>query len=522
MAGDAVIPVDATIAAFITRVLDELVAQVGDADAVRGALASLGVEGADADPVAEYVAGQTDVVETLAEVVPRLVLELGRAQPDLLSLVMDALPAFEEAATLASASPDVDLPGLPGAGPVIETLLALAVEHTLQGRTPAAWATFKALHLVGPELPVFSVIEDVLDSPTGFLWRRFEGLRRHLDITISGILSGPRAVSLVTTPVTPTDRVSDAVRAKVPRADVVLQRITLRLAADTYGEPHAVTFEVLGHDPGTGDAPEFAAVTVMSEPLAEPLHLSSAVTLDLAPLTEPFGVAVTGWGEAVPITDGQPTLRLGSAFAGGFSFGEPGGLRLTMTGPVLDPRVSGTGWSLRAGLEQLEVTIPPDIAGDVVALLLPRDGIRLRGKLVVVADGEGLHLEGGVALKTTWPDTLRLPGLLVRGVSTEIRTDEAGFTRRSKGWGWSSRSLSPLRAAATSASWTWARRRARRPPGSGSASTPPSSRAAASCVSSPRVCPGPSSWRSRSAPSRSPSAPSVSWRPWTAGCRSWS
>ena len=133
---------------------------------------------------------------------------------------------------------------------MLDTLLALAVERVVQTTRPAAWASMKSLHLLGPELPVFKVVEDVLDSPTGFLWRRFQGLRRHLDITIAGIVTGPRTVSVVTVPVSPADTVSALVRTKVPTADVVLQRITLRLAADTYDEPHAITIEVLGHDPG--------------------------------------------------------------------------------------------------------------------------------------------------------------------------------------------------------------------------------------------------------------------------------
>ncbi len=144
---------------------------------------------------------------------------------------------------------------------------------------------------------------------------------------------------------------------------MVLQRITLRLAADTYDEPHAITIEALGHDPGNGDPPGFAAVVVTSEAVAEPLKLSSSVTVDLAPLTHPFGVAVTGWGSAVPLVDGAPSLKLGTVLPGGWSFGPAGGLQLQLTGPVLDPQVSATGWGLRAGLEQLELTIPQDVAG---------------------------------------------------------------------------------------------------------------------------------------------------------------
>ncbi len=430
MADPAPAPLDGAIAAFLARVLDELVAQLSADDVVRRTLADLGLEGADLESVAAYVASRSVDVAALRNAVPVLVTELGRPRPDLLSLVEPMQELFGVASRLgdAAAVPDVDLPGLPDAGSVIETLLAQAVERTLRVGAPAAWAFAKALHLVGPEVPVFSVISDVLESPTGYVWRRFQSLRRHLDITISGILTGPRTTSVVTIPVSLSDQVSAEVRAKVPEADVVLQRITLRLAADTYDEPHAFTLEALGHDPGNGDPPRFAAVVLRSAAVAAPLRLSSLATVNLDPFERPFGVAVTGWGEAVAIADGSPTLTLGSSFAKGFTFGQPGGLRLELAGPVLDPRVSTTGWALRAGLERFEVTVPGDIAGPILALLLPRDGVRLRGKLILVADGDGLHAEGGVGLKTTWPDTLRLPGLLVRGLSTEITTSSGGFT----------------------------------------------------------------------------------------------
>ena len=422
------VPVEAAVAAFLSRVLDDLLEQVADEDAVRRALVALGVETADIDAVTSYVAAQAAAVAHLADAVPPLVQQLARPDPDLLSLVGAATDAFRGATALTSGSPQVSLPALPDAGTVLDTLLALAVERVVQTARPATWAAMKSLHLLGPEQAVFTVIEDVLHSPTGFLWQRFQGLRRHLDITIAGIVTGPRTVSVVTVPVSPADTVSALVRSKVPTADVVLQRITLRLAADTYDEPHAVTIEALGHDPGNGDAPGFAAVVVTSEAVAEPLRLSSAVTVDLAPLTHPFGVAVTGWGSAVPLVDGEPSLKLGSVLPGGWSFGPAGGLRLQLTGPVLDPQVSATGWALRAGIEQLELTIPQDVAGPVLALLLPAGGVKIRGKLVVVADEHGLHAEGGIGLKTVWPDTLRLPGLLVRGMSTEITTADSGFT----------------------------------------------------------------------------------------------
>ena len=423
------VPLDGAIAAFLTLVLDDLVAQIEDVATIRRALADLGLEGVDADTVASRVALRVDDVADMKATVATLIQELGRPKPNLLALIAPISTLFGTVKSLGDETADVELPALPDAGSVIDTLLARSVERTIQTKTPAGWSFAKALNLVGPELPVFQVAAEVLDSPTGFVWRRVQHLRRHLDITITGILTGPRTVSVVTIPAAPGDRVSDNVSAVVPDADVVLQRITLRLSDDTYDEPHAFRVEVLGHDPGNGEPPSFAAVVLMSDPVLEgPLHLSSAVTIGLDPLDEPFGVALTGWGDLVPIGEGTPSLTLGSAFSSALTFGQPGGLRLLLAGPVLDPRVSATGWGLRAGMETMELTIPRDIAGSIVALLLPEEGIQLRGKLIVVVDERGLHAEGGVGLKTTWPDTLRLPGLLMRALTTEIITGPGDLT----------------------------------------------------------------------------------------------
>ncbi|PVG80870.1 hypothetical protein DDE18_21040 [Nocardioides gansuensis] len=431
MPEESPVPIEGAVAGFLTRVLDELLARIADDDAVRRALAELGITGPDADSVATFVAGQAGVVAALKNGVPELVLELAKPKPNLLSIAPHVQDLLEAAVSLTDGAPEVVLPGLPDAGTVMDALLAQAVEHAVQQASALGWSFAKSLHLVGPELPVFTVVSDFADSPTGFVWRRFKDLRRHLDITIHGVLTGPRTVSYVTVPLTAEDHVSEAVTAKVPDANVVLQRITLRLATDGYPKPdevHKISLEVLGHDPGNGDAPGFAAVVLLSAPIAQPLSLSPRVTLHLDPFASEFGVAVTGWGEVVPIADGSPQLTLDPGLGAGFSFGEPGGVRLALTEPVLEPRVSVEDWGLRAGFGSFELTIPQDIAGDLLGLLLPRDGVRLKGRLLIVADAEGLHAEGGIGLRTTWPETLRLPGLFVRGLTTEVGVlDGGGF-----------------------------------------------------------------------------------------------
>lgn len=424
------VQVEGAVAGFLARVLDELLSRVADEDAVRGALAELGIVGSDADSVATFVAGRAEVVASLKNELPALVLELAKPRPDLLSIAPAVQDLLAAAVSLSDGAPEVDLPDLPDAGTVMDALLALAVEHAVQHASALGWSFAKSLHLVGPEIPVFTVVKDFLDSPTAFVWRRFKELRRHLDITIHGVLTGPRSVSYVTVPLTDDDGVSDAVRAKVPDADLVLQRITLRVAADGYPEPdevRSITLDVLAHDPGNGQLPSFAAVTLMSPPLVGPLALSSRATLQLDPFTNEFGVAVTGWGEAVAITDGSPKLTVDPGLGGGFSFGAEGGIRLQLTEPVLEPRVSIADWGLRAGFRSFELAIPQGVAGPILGLLLPRDGLRLTGRLLLVADVDGLHAEGGIGLRATWPETLRLPGLFMRGLTTEVAAVDGGF-----------------------------------------------------------------------------------------------
>jgi hypothetical protein len=416
-------PVETAVAVFLARVLEELLATIEDEAAVRRALAELGVED-DVDAVVAYLDAQQAAVQALAASVPELVQELGRADPSYLTIVDNALQAYEAATKLATNSPDLDLPSMPDAGTVLETLLGIAVERTVQAATPAAWAALRSLHLIGPEVDLVTTVQHFLDSPTGFIWQRLQRLRRHLDITITGVLTGPRTVSVVAPPVQPTDTVSVGLRGAVPDADVLLQRVTLRLAADAYDEPRAFVIEVAGHDPGAGGLPEFAAVALTTGALVEKLPLAKGVVLDLAPATNPLGVAVTGWSgdEVLPIATGTPALTVKASPRTAYSFGDPRSIQLLLADPLVDVTVTPTGWGMRLGIQRFEITVSRDIAGPVVAVLLPPDGVQLLGKLVLVADKDGLRAEGGVGLKTTWPDTLRLPGVFVRGLTTEVVT----------------------------------------------------------------------------------------------------
>src|SRR4051812_27624090 len=265
MADDA-LPLDGAIAAFLTDVLDDLVGLVDNEEAIQSTLTRLGVEGVDADSLVAHLLepAQQSAISELRDGLPTLLQELTKPNPNLISLIEPVKNLVEAVTGLARdpSLPSVSLPAVPDvdAGSVLDVLLAMAVERTLQAKTAAGWSVAKALHLVGPELPISTVLSDLVDSPLDFVWRRFNALRRHLDITIAGVITGPRTLSVTTVPIAPSDSIDATVRAAVPDADVILQRITLRLAADTYDASHAFTIEALGHGAPGGGLPDFAAV----------------------------------------------------------------------------------------------------------------------------------------------------------------------------------------------------------------------------------------------------------------------
>lgn len=426
---EAARPLDGALAAFLVRVVDNFARALGDEASVRQTLGSLGVSGPAADPAVAFAVSRSGDITRLDSALPALLAQLTSSSPDLLAIAGPAADLWATVSSLAANGPTLALPDLPDAGSVVQVLLSQSIEDTLRVGNPAGWAFARSLGLVGADLPVLDMVSGLLGSPTAFLWQRVKDQRRHLDITLTGILTGPRASSVITSPLTGTEVDPDVVAA-VPSAAQVLGSITLRVAPDTYDDPFPIQVELLGT---AADPPGFAAAVVRVEARTEPLRLSSSVAITFTPPNAVLGVAVTGFGSVVPITPGAPRMSLETSFATGFTFGPPGGLRLALGKPVLDPYVSGTDWGLRVGMDELELTIPQDVAGPVLAILLPSDGIRIRGKLVVAVDSAGIHLDGGVGLKATWPETIRLPGLVMKDLVTEITTQGTGLSFSASG-----------------------------------------------------------------------------------------
>ncbi len=354
---------------------------------------------------------------------PDLIRQLTSASPDLGALIAPAADLWAIVTGLVAGAPVIALPDLPNAGSILDVVLGASIDDALRGLSPATWAFLRSIQLIGPDLPTVTALGDFLGSPTGFVWQRFQGVRRNIDITITGLVTGPRTTSIVINP--DPGAIDPAVAAALPGAATVVGRVTVRLAADTFDEPVPITFELIGD---ATDPPGFVAAVVRTPPWLAPIALSRRATLDLAPLTGTLGVALTSFGTVVALTAGQPDLSLATTFAGGFTLGPPRGIHLEAGEPVLAVSIAPDSWGARVGVGQFEVTIPADIAGPLLAMLLPSDGITLRGRLVVVADAAGLHLDGGVGLSTTWPDTIRLPGVVVRDMKTSIAVDGAGFT----------------------------------------------------------------------------------------------
>ncbi len=125
-----------------------------------------------------------------------------------------------------------------------------------------------------------------------------------------------------------------------------------------------------------------------------------------------------------------PTLTLRSSFDGDLGFGAPDGLHLELAEPELSASLGADGWSLRAGFGRIELVIPNDIAGDVLALLLPAEGVRLRGRAMLALDADGARLDGGVGLVARSPEVTRLSALTISDMTSAFEVGPDGIAAR--------------------------------------------------------------------------------------------
>ncbi len=436
---------DGAAAALLTRTIDGFTQALADESRIRELVARFGLAGDAADTAVNALKGSAGDIAQITSAIESAVTELTSGQLDWMKLVAPVGQAWKGVSSLIDTLAAVSLPQPPGAGAAVaeaenlariggaavltdvgallQTVLATALDDAIRGLSPSAWALLRGTGLSAPDLPIFELIQSLMDHPLAFLWKRVKTLRRTIDITVAGILSGVRTSSIVAIPVT-DEPLPAELAAAAPDAAILVQRVILRFAADAYDEPFPLTVELYGT---SADPPGFAAAVVRIPGITQPLQLGSVAKLTVDG-SQDVGLAITGWGSVAPFGI-TPKVALGMDPATTtWAFGDPGSLRIEFGQPVLEATLDTASgvWGVRAGFGTLEATLSGAFLGPVLGSVLPSQGIKLQGSFVVVVDEHGVHFEGGVGFSVTWPNTLRLPGISITDISTTITTSSGG------------------------------------------------------------------------------------------------
>jgi hypothetical protein len=436
---------DGLAATLLTRTIDSFTQALADDQRIRETVARFGLIDDTANASANALTNSAGDIAAIAIAIESGVAELAAGHPDLVKLVASVAQAWHGVDKLINEVGSIPLPQPPplpngpdlattariggvavltDVGALLQTILAGALDDAIRQLTPAAWAFLRGTGISAPDLPILDLVQRLLSDPGAFLWERAKTLRRTIDITVAGILSGTRTSSIVAVPVL-DDPVPSEVAAAVPSAAVLLQRVVLRFAPDTYDDAFPLAVEVYGT---AADPPVFAAAVVRIPGINEPQPLGSFAKLTVDGSQE-VGLAITGWGSVTPFGI-TPKVAIGiEPVTSSFAFGDSSSLRLELDKAILEVAVdtaAGT-WSARGGFGAIEATLSTAFLGPVLGVLLPSAGIALKGSFVVVADEHGVHVEGGVGFTVTSPDTLRLPGMAISDLTTSITTSPAGL-----------------------------------------------------------------------------------------------
>jgi hypothetical protein len=415
-------PLDGAIVRFLVRVLERFEVTVADPGTLNAALHGVGL---DDDGIAQYRAffeARASDVATLTADLPALLAELQSSDPDLVALVAPAKRLWGVVTGLVTAAPtvaDLRLPHAPGRpnGDVVGQLLTAALERALRDTSPALWAALTATGFVGPGTSVLAALDQVADGLAPTVWRHLQTLRREHTLAILGVLTGPRVLSLSSAPLGAKASDNPDVVAAFGADAVVMQRLVLQVAADTYGDPIPLTIEILGTETLP---PTFVAAVLSLPTIAAPLDLGPSLRLSLDPLNAPFALALTGAGTVRQVGGAPPKLTLAAALPAEYVVGSDDGIRLRLQQPVVELAASPDAWGATLGITTFELGIPKAAAGALIGLFLPAGGITLRGKLLLRADEAGLHFDGGVGLSATWPDVIHLPGVTIHSLTTSV------------------------------------------------------------------------------------------------------
>jgi len=428
-------PLDGAIVGFLVRVIDRFEATVSDPAALLASLKAVGLDDSSVTQYQGFISARASDVAKLSADLPKILTELESSSPDLVALVAPVKDLWGVVAGLVTDAPKVTAPAMPLApalpnGDVVGQLLTSAVDGALRDSSTALWAALASTGFVGPGASILSELDQALSDPAKYVWQYFQSLRRENTLSIAGVLTGPRVMSMSSVALGSKQSSSPEVVAAFGPAAVVFQRLVLNLAADTYGDPITLTLEILGTETLP---PTFVAAVLSAGTIAAPVNLGSVLQLSLDPFNAPFAIAMTGFGAVKQVAGSPPKLTLSAQTPRVFSVGSDGGIRLNLQEPVFEVTASPDSWGARLGVTTFDITIPNSAAGDLLGLLLPSDGIVLRGKLLFRLDSGGFHFDGGVGLSASWPDVVHLPGAVIHSLSTSVALSGSNFPISAKG-----------------------------------------------------------------------------------------
>jgi len=428
-------PLDGAIVRFLVQIIDRFEATVSDPAALLASLKAVGLDDSSLTQYQQFISARASDVAKLSADLPKLLAELESSSPDLVALVVPVKDLWGVVAGLVADAPKAAASAMPLApavpnGDVVGQLLTAAVEGALRDGSAALWAALAATGFVGPGASILSALDQAFSDPAQYVWQHFQSLRREDTLSIAGVLTGPRVMSMSSVVLGPKQSSSPEVVAAFGPAAVVFRRLVLNIAADTYGDPITLTLEILGTETLP---PKFVAAVLSAGTIAAPVDLGSVLQLSLDPFNAPFAIAMTGLGAVKQIAGSPPKLTLSARTPSVFSVGSDGGIRLDLHEPVFELTASPDSWAATLGVRSFELTIPKSAAGDLVGLLLPSGGIVLRGKLLFRLDSDGFHFDGGVGLSTTWPDVVHLPGVVIHSLSTNVALSGSEFPISAKG-----------------------------------------------------------------------------------------
>ncbi len=420
---DQTVALDGHVAAFLVRVADEFTTTLADPGKLTSSLTGLGLDDAAIATVTSFLSGRAPDLAKLSGDLPGFLRVLASSSPDLPSLVSPVANTWSTLSSLVNAGPKVSLPALPG-GDVLGALFSMSVDSVVRDWSSSVWIGLHGAGLLGPDVSILSSLSAAIAHPFSWVWQTWAALRRQTDLYVSGILTGRRMYSATSVALSPSEPPRFAVAGGVN----VVQRVIAHLAADTFDPPTDLVLEILG----TADAPpRFVAAVLGVGPLAVPgpVNFGPALQLALDPPTDQFAIALTGFGTVKSVgTATIPSASISTRSAATFEVGSDGGIHLLLGEPVFDVAIDASSWSVLFGATTFEVLIPSSVAGSLLSIFLPADGVTLRGKLLFRLDAGGFHFDGGVGLSMSWPDVVRLPALTVHSLVTSLAIAGPNFS----------------------------------------------------------------------------------------------